>query len=96
MKRTEPVLVGDILRQFFERPFVARKLAEGRLPELWQEVVGTHIASLTHTFELKQSILYVGISSSVARQEIFFRRNELMTLLNQRSGHRIINAIIVK
>jgi predicted nucleic acid-binding Zn ribbon protein len=96
MKRTEPVLVGDILRQFFERPFVARKLAEGRLPELWQEVVGSHIASLTHTFELKQGILYVGISSSVARQEIFFRRDELMTLLNQRSGHRIVNAIIVK
>lgn len=96
MKRTEPVLVGDILRQFFERPFVARKLAEGRLPELWQEVVGTHIASLTHTFELKQGILYVGISSSVARQEIFFRRDELMMLLNQRSGHRIVNAIIIK
>lgn len=96
MKRTEPVLVGDILRQFFERPFVARKLAEGRLPELWQEIVGTHIASLTHTFELKQGILYVGISSSVARQEIFFRRDELMMLLNQRSGHRIVNAIIVK
>lgn len=96
MKRTEPVLVGDILREFFERPYVARKLAEGRLPDLWQEIVGAHIASLTHTFELKQGILYVGISSSVARQEIFFRRDELMTLLNTRSGHRIINAIIVK
>ena len=96
MKRTEPTLVGDILREFFERPFVARKLAEGRLPDLWQDVVGTHIASLTHTFELKNGILYIGISSPVARQEIFFRRDELMTLLNQRSGHRLINAIIVK
>ena len=96
MKRTEPTLVGDILREFFERPFVARKLAEGRLPDLWQEVVGTHIASLTHTFELKQGILYIGISSPVARQEIFFRRDELMTILNQHSGYRLINAIIVK
>lgn len=96
MKRTEPKIIGDILREFFERPFVARKLAEGRLPELWTEVVGSHIASLTHTFELKNGILHVGISSSVARQEIFFRRDELMTILNNRSGHRIINAIIVK
>lgn len=96
MKRTEPKILGDILREFFERPFVARKLAEGRLPELWAEVVGTHIASLTHTLELKNGILYVGISSSVARQEIFFRRDELMTILNERSGHKIINAIIVK
>ena len=27
MKRTEPKILGDILREFFERPFVARKLA---------------------------------------------------------------------
>ena len=96
MKRTEPKILGDILREFFERPFVARKLAEGRLPELWADVVGAHIASLTHSIELKNGILYIGISSSVARQEIFFRRDELMTILNERSGHRIINAIIVK
>ena len=96
MKRTEPKILGDILREFFERPFVARKLAEGRLPELWADVAGAHIASLTHSFELKNGILYIGISSSVARQEIFFRRDELMTILNERSGHRIINAIIVK
>lgn len=96
MKRTEPKILGDILREFFERPFVARKLAEGRLPELWADVVGAHIASLTHSFELKNGILYIGISSSVARQEIFFRRDELITILNERSGHRIINAIIVK
>ena len=43
MKRTEPKILGDILREFFERPFVARKLAEGRLPELWADVVGAHI-----------------------------------------------------
>lgn len=96
MKRTEPKIVGDILREFFERPFVARKLAEGRLPDLWADVVGAHIASLTHKFELKNGILYIGISSSVARQEIFFRRDELMTILNERSGHKIVNAIIVK
>lgn len=96
MKRTEPKIVGDILREFFERPFVARKLAEGRLPELWAEVVGPHIASLTYSFELKNGILHIGVSSSVARQEIFFRRDELMTILNQRSGYRLINAIIVR
>lgn len=96
MKRTEPKILGDILREFFERPFVARKLAEGRLPELWADVVGAHIASLTHSFELKNCILHIGISSSVARQEIFFRRDELMTILNERSGHKIINAIIVR
>lgn len=96
MKRTEPRLVGDILKEFFNRPFVARKIAEGRLPQTWAELVGPHIASLTHELRLERGILYIGISSGVARQDIFYRRDELMTLLNQRAGHRIINAIVVR
>ena len=31
MKRTEPKLIGDILREFFERPYVARKVAEAAI-----------------------------------------------------------------
>ena len=96
MKRSDPKLIGEILTEFFNRPFVARKLAEGRLPQLWADIVGPNIAAQTREFKLERGILYIGISSGVARQEIFYRRDELMTLLNQRAGHRLINAIIVR
>ena len=96
MKRSEPKLIGDVLREFFERPYVARQVAEGKLPEYWREIVGEHIASLTTEFRFERGILYIGIASGVARKEIFFRRDELMTLLNERAKFRIVNAIIVR
>ena len=96
MRRTRTRLIGEVLEEFFKRPYVAAKIAEGRLPEYWREIVGEYAAMQTHEIRLENHILYIGISSSVVRNEIFFRRDELMTLLNQRSGHRIINAIIVK
>jgi predicted nucleic acid-binding Zn ribbon protein len=96
MKRTEPKLIGDILDEFFSRPYVARKIAEGRIPQYWREVVGEKIASLTTYCRLEGVILYIGISSGVARQEVFYRRDKLAQRINQRAGHDIVRSIIVK
>lgn len=96
MKRTEPKLIGDILREFFERPYVARKVAEGRVPHYWRMVVGDHIASLTRECRLERGILYIGMASGVARQEVFFRRDEYMVRINELAKHRIVNSIIVR
>jgi predicted nucleic acid-binding Zn ribbon protein len=96
MKRSEPKLIGDILREFFERPYVARRIAEGKLPQYWKEIVGEHIAAITTEFRYERGILYIGIASGVARQEMFFRRDELMVRLNQRAGAQIVNSIIIR
>ena len=96
MKRSEPKLIGDILKEFFERPYVARQVAEGKLPLYWREIVGEHVANLTTEFKFARGILYIGIASGVVRQEIFFRRDELMMRLNERAKFRIVNSIIVR
>lgn len=96
MRRTKPTLIGDILNEFFQRPYVARKIAEGHIPDYWREIVGVRIAELTLDLRLENGILYVRMASGVVRQEIFYRRDMLMQQLNQRAGHQIVNAIIVK
>ena len=96
MKRSEPKLIGDLLKEFFERPFVARKVAEGKLREYWREVAGDYIASMTTECRYERGILYISIASGVARQEVFFRRDDYMTRLNTRAGHHIVNSIIVR
>ena len=96
MRRTQTRLIGEVLEEFFKRPYVAAKIAEGRLPEYWREIVGEYAAMQTHEIRLENHILYIGIRSSVVRNEIFFRRDHIMQLLNERAGVRLINAIIVR
>lgn len=96
MKRTRTRLIGEVLEEFFKRPYVAAKIAEGKLPEYWREIVGEYAAMQTHEIRLENHILYIGIRSSVVRNEIFFRRDHIMQLLNERAGVRLINAIIVR
>lgn len=38
MKRSKTVTVGELLDEFFQRPYVAAKVAEGRLRDTWREI----------------------------------------------------------
>ncbi len=96
MRRTETLHIGDVLNEFFSRPYVAAKVAEGRLPDTWREVVGERVASLTSSLRLENHVLYAHLTSSVVRAELFNRREALAAEINRISGVRLVNVVIIK
>ncbi len=96
MRRTKTMLVGDVLKEFFAQPHIAAKVAEGRLPDTWREVVGDRVADLTTSLRLENHVLYAHISSSSIRSELFYRRDALVAQINQASGVRLVNVVIIK
>ncbi|MEG1611501.1 MAG: DUF721 domain-containing protein [Alistipes sp.] len=90
------MLMGDLLEEFFKRPYIAAKVAEGRLPDTWREVVGERAAEVTTELRLENHILHVRIQSSVLRSELFYQRDALRDQLNERAGVRLINAVIIR
>lgn len=96
MRRTKTQPIGEVLQEFFERPYVARKLAEGHMPDYWREVVGERIAMFTHEVQYVNGVVYVRMASSAARQEVFYRRDILVQQLNERAGQQLVKTIIVR
>ena len=96
MRRTKTMLMGDLLEEFFKRPYIAEKVAEGKLPDTWREIVGDRAADVTTELRLEKHILYVRIQSSVLRSELFYQREALKEEINRRSGVRLVNAVIVR
>ena len=91
MRRTKTMLMGDLLEEFFKRPYIAEKVAEGKLPDTWREIVGDRAADVTTELRLEKHILYVRIQSSVLRSELFYQREALKEEINRRSGVRLVN-----
>ena len=87
MRRTKTMLMGDLLEEFFKRPHIAAKVAEGKLPDTWRAIVGDRAADLT---------LHARIQSSVLRSELFYQREALKEEINRRSGVRLVNAVIIR
>lgn len=96
MRRKNAVRLGEVLDDFFSRPYVAAKVAEGKLPETWREVVGERVASLTSSIRLENRVLYVNITSSVVRYELFCRRTTLRDEINRVAGVKLVNTVIIK
>ena len=88
--------MGDLLEEFFKRPYVAAKVAEGKLPDTWRTIVGDQAADLTTELRLERHILHVRIQSSVLRSELFYQRDALRDEINRRSGMQLVNAVIIR
>jgi len=96
MRRTKTVKIGELLDEFFRRPYVAAKVAEGRLPDTWREIVGDRAAALTSELRLENRVLYVRLRSSVLRTELFYQRDALRAEINRRSGVQLVNVVIIR
>lgn len=89
--------IGELLSEFIEaNPAARRHLAEARVAQVWEQIVGPAVASRTESIKVEKGVMYVKISSSVARNEIFMRREELKDLINKTVGQRVVNVVIVK
>ena len=96
MRRTKTMLMGDLLDEFFSRPYVAARVAEGRLPDTWREIVGERAAAETTQLRLENRILHVRIRSSVLRGELFRQREALAAEINRRSKVRLVASVIIR
>ncbi len=98
MRRREPVRIGDALNDFFSStPLIARRIAEAKIPDLWPRLVGDVIASYTTKIEVRTGgRMFVFLSSSVARNEVFMRRGAIKEAIDRALGPGVVSCVIVK
>ncbi len=96
MRRTEPLPVGELLRDFLEHRSLGKATLEGQAVELWAEVAGTYVANCTEDVYIRQGILYVHFSSAAVRSEIFMRRRSLVEQINTHLRTRVVRQIVVR
>ena len=96
MKHTEPLPIGRLLEEFFERRKLPAGIAEGRAVEVWGSVVGEYAASFTEDVYIRNGVLYVTFSSAAVRSEIHIRRRFLVGEMNTALGAKVVKNIVVK
>jgi hypothetical protein len=68
-------------------------LDEAKLRELWELMMGKMIASKTTGIDLHGNELKIRISSSVLRQELIYRQDEIKKALNEALDNNVISII---
>ena len=96
MRRSKTITLGEALKDYIKEMNLENKLLEVNIINSWEDVVGKAIASRTSNVRIKDNILYVKLTSSVARNELLMLKEALREKLNQRAGRELIKDIVLR
>jgi predicted nucleic acid-binding Zn ribbon protein len=77
-----PRPLGEVLQEVIEELGVQEEIGEARVIETWASVAGAKINEVTKSAWMKESTLYVKITSAAWRQELHMNRRKWRERLN--------------
>jgi predicted nucleic acid-binding Zn ribbon protein len=96
MRRSNTQSLSDVLKEYVKATQIERKLKEVDVVQSWENLLGKTIAHYTRNIYIKNKVLYVEISSSVVKNELFMMREEIKRKINEKEGEEFIRTIIFK
>ncbi|MDR1585288.1 MAG: DUF721 domain-containing protein [Prevotellaceae bacterium] len=96
MRKKNTELLADVIRQVLKQQGLDKPLYERRLIDAWSVVLGKSIMQYTSGLNIKNRTLYVQITSSALRQDLFMSREEIKNALNNHVGSDVITAIVFR
>jgi len=95
MQRTKTVSIKQVISEVFDENKFADKLAEARIMAAWHETLGS-LSKPTDELYIKNKVLYVNLSSSVVRNELYMMRSTLVQRLNEKAGREVITDVVFR
>jgi len=93
VRRSKTVNIGEIISALLKEQGLEGKMAEHRLINSWEDLLGRSVAKATTNIYIKDRVLFVRLASSVVRNELMLMRDEIVRRLNERAGSEIIDRI---
>jgi len=96
MRRSNTQSLSDVLKEYIKQNQMDQKLKEVDVVQGWENLLGKTIAHYTKNIYIRYGILYVEISSSVVKNELFMMREEIVRKINENAGKNVVSKIIFK
>jgi predicted nucleic acid-binding Zn ribbon protein len=96
MRRSRTISIAEAIKDYIREMNLEDKLREVNLINSWEEIVGKAISSRTSKVYIKDHILYIHLSSSVARNELLMLKEAMKEKLNEKAGKEIIKDIVLR
>jgi len=88
--------VGDIIRKLMKNPKLAGKLDELDALSIWDDLMGEALMKYITDRKIYKGNLYVKLKSAPMRNELSYKKTELLQQINNRLGKPFLKDIILK
>lgn len=96
MKRENTQLIKEVLQEFIKEERLEDGLQRVRIFGAWDLVVGDAGARATTSKFFRDGILYCTINSSIIRTQLYYRKEEIVLMINKMLNDNIVSKIFLK
>lgn len=95
-RKDEPQGIGEVLQQFAKANKLELGLDNAKIEELWEKLLGPGVQAYTESLRLSGSTLYVGLTSSVLREELSYGKDNIIAMLNEGLQKGCIKKLVLR
>lgn len=88
--------IKDAISEFLKVSRLSGKLAEQKIIDGWEKLMGKMIARHTRQISISNKRLYLHLDSAPLKQELFYSREKLIKMLNDEAGENVIEEIVLR
>ena len=96
MRKSNESSLGEAINQLIDHYRLRDRLNEVRLKAAWDIQMGNTISNRTTGLKIKNEVLHIGISSAPLREELLFRKERIMELMNKELGGDYIKDVVIR
>ena len=96
MKKDNQQKIGEAIRQLFRSYHLDDKVAEVRIREMWEQVMGAPIKRYTGKIYFNKGVLTIYIESAPLRQDLQFTKSSIIDRINEELGEKVVRELVIR
>jgi predicted nucleic acid-binding Zn ribbon protein len=90
----KPESISTIIARQLEQSGLAKGIKQASIEHIWPELVGPEIAVHTRVVKVHAGRVFVSVDSSVWRQELLYKKEAFIEILNRELEEEIVGDIM--
>jgi predicted nucleic acid-binding Zn ribbon protein len=88
--------LADAMKQFLNRSRLKGSVLALQIGDIWEKIMGKTIARYTDKIEIHGQTLYINTSVAPLKQELLYKKDKIIELVNEALGEKLIKEVVIK
>jgi predicted nucleic acid-binding Zn ribbon protein len=88
--------LGDALKLFLNQSRLKGSIMALKIDEVWEKIMGKTIARYTEKIEIHGQTLYITTHVAPLKQELLYKKERIMELVNEALGEKLIKEVVIR
>ncbi|UOK41157.1 MULTISPECIES: DUF721 domain-containing protein [Flavobacterium] len=88
--------IGDVLKLFIQENKLQAGMDKIDVRDAWKNLMGNGVNNYTTEILLKNSTLYVALSSAVLREELSYGKQKIIKMINEELRKEVVRELVFR